>query len=672
MFIPNIWGQDAWPAVASPQGTIGAYAYINGSNKTLLCNDIDPVNRQTPQTAGSGQTLMPINQKVDIEIMAEMNTFDGSGNGNSDGSYGMWINGVEKMKGTGIKFMKIESGFMWNTQIHSMNVGGSPFEAPENTSIQLGPITVSRTPITHSTTITYHVNASSPVSSDGNPGTAAFPLSTVQRGLDLAQAGDRVHASAEAYNEVLNFPRSGGTGALIHLSCDPGAILDGTGFVDTSIVTIRNKSYIKITDWEIQNSDDMGIAILTTDNTANSCADIIVEDTHIHDIKNSGIWKEYDKTLPAWNYFRRNRIHDVGLGCITVQECYSGYIEATDNICYAWNGAVGAVTNYDAIQVGDCDHSIVRRNTVYDGGYGFAASDFIDMGGELAVFEAHHYLMENNVCYHTNPAQTGTPTGSMKINARPHHSIARGNIGYGVNMAFYEQPHTSVAVYNNTVVYTGDKHEFFLWNASSGINPGTDFGGIDVFNNIVGYGLGMAHQDNAENGDFSAIAMDNNMYCVSNPFYWNDSDTGLVSTYNVQTSSAEYERWRTELGQEPNGNGLRETGAITAVFEDHANLDFTLKAGNQGIGAAKPISTAVGSGSNSNLLTVVNSSRFFDGYPLGNKRLSDGDLITVGGAMARILSINETTHEMTLDTPISWSANDPVNLSGRSSNMGAV
>lgn len=52
---------------------------------------------------------------------------------------------------------------------------------------------------------------------DSNAGTLASPLRTIQRGVDLAQPGDRVQVRAGVYYETVTFPRDGRSGQIIQL-----------------------------------------------------------------------------------------------------------------------------------------------------------------------------------------------------------------------------------------------------------------------------------------------------------------------------------------------------------------------------------------------------------------------------------------------------------------------
>lgn len=67
-----------------------------------------------------------------------------------------------------------------------------------------------------------------PLGNDGNSGLSpAQPVATVQRGANLAQAGDIVSIAAGVYREQVSLPRSGTAAQPIVFRGQPGAILDG-------------------------------------------------------------------------------------------------------------------------------------------------------------------------------------------------------------------------------------------------------------------------------------------------------------------------------------------------------------------------------------------------------------------------------------------------------------
>lgn len=67
----------------------------------------------------------------------------------------------------------------------------------------------------------YVVNANHPKASDTNPGTAEFPLKTINRAAQLVQPGDTVVVKAGIYREHVRLTKSGKPGAPITFLADP-------------------------------------------------------------------------------------------------------------------------------------------------------------------------------------------------------------------------------------------------------------------------------------------------------------------------------------------------------------------------------------------------------------------------------------------------------------------
>jgi Right handed beta helix region/Protein of unknown function (DUF1565) len=64
--------------------------------------------------------------------------------------------------------------------------------------------------------------------SDTNPGTATAPFRTIGKAVSVVQPGQEIQVQPGTYYESIDTPRSGASGAFIHLTGQPGAILDGS------------------------------------------------------------------------------------------------------------------------------------------------------------------------------------------------------------------------------------------------------------------------------------------------------------------------------------------------------------------------------------------------------------------------------------------------------------
>src|ERR1022692_3303277 len=94
---------------------------------------------------------------------------------------------------------------------------------------------------------------------DSNPGTQMAPWRTVQHAADTARAGSTVNVRGGIYEELVSIKASGNaTDGYVIFRSYPGetAVLDAEHFAPdgrSAILTIHNKSYVRIEGFEIRN-----------------------------------------------------------------------------------------------------------------------------------------------------------------------------------------------------------------------------------------------------------------------------------------------------------------------------------------------------------------------------------------------------------------------------------
>ena len=94
---------------------------------------------------------------------------------------------------------------------------------------------------------------------DSNPGTLAAPWRTIQHAADTARAGSTVYVRGGIYEEVVSVKASGNASeGFITFQSYPGetAVLDAAHFTPSgrsAVLTIQNKSYVRIMGFEIRN-----------------------------------------------------------------------------------------------------------------------------------------------------------------------------------------------------------------------------------------------------------------------------------------------------------------------------------------------------------------------------------------------------------------------------------
>ena len=94
---------------------------------------------------------------------------------------------------------------------------------------------------------------------DSNPGTQAAPWRTIQHAADTARAGSTVNVRGGNYEELVSIHASGNaTDGFISFRSYPGetAVLEAAHLTPTErsgVLTINNKSYVRIEGFEIRN-----------------------------------------------------------------------------------------------------------------------------------------------------------------------------------------------------------------------------------------------------------------------------------------------------------------------------------------------------------------------------------------------------------------------------------
>jgi hypothetical protein len=114
---------------------------------------------------------------------------------------------------------------------------------------------------------------------NANPGTEALPFRTIQKGADMAQAGETVYVKAGTYNEEVSITNSGTAGNPVKLMAYPGdelnVIIDGTGInvsnnsgwpYFSGLIGAYGKSYVEVSGFTIQNSNGFGMIAYEADN----------------------------------------------------------------------------------------------------------------------------------------------------------------------------------------------------------------------------------------------------------------------------------------------------------------------------------------------------------------------------------------------------------------------
>lgn len=134
---------------------------------------------------------------------------------------------------------------------------------------------------------------------------------------------------------------------------------------------------------------------------------------------------------------------------------------------------------------------------------------------------------------------------------------------------------------------------------------------------------------------------------VNNAFYQNSDCSGGGSQVNIPDASAITYRGNYESDQDPK-------------FVAASEGNFSLQQGSPLIDRGEFLTRAVGSGTGTKI-TVVDASFFYDGNSIAGE-IGDVVKIESNGQYARIIAVDLSTNELTLDSAVSWVAGDGVSL----------
>ena len=425
-------------------------------------------------------------------------------------------------------------------------------------------------------------------------------FSVIQDALNTASAGDTilVRDKPGGYNEKIHFPKSGNeiAGPIV-LRSFPGhrPIIDGTGIPGQCMVSIRNKSRVSISGFDIRNnkgiSDGSGIRI------SGSGSHIELRDNRIREMRGNnamGITVYGTSTSASISHLiiDGNEIYDcdpapsealVLNGNVEIFEVTGNFVHDVDNIGIDFIGGEISINPSYVTRNGVCrGNRVYRANSSYGGGWG--AGIYVD-GGRDIIIEGNE-VAGCDLGIEIGAENSGFDATGIVVRS----NLVRHNDKVGIVFGGYAQSagRTRLCEFVNNTCFendTGGEYLGELW-----IQWASD--------NIVRNNIFFTTDQN--------VAMYSESGNVDNTLDYNTwfSPGGSGGTEWVWRSKSynSFAAFRFGTGQEPNGQ------FEDPLFIDSGSGDFSLQIGSPSVDAGDPADQPAGLDSG--------------GFP----RLLDGDL----------------------------------------------
>ncbi len=516
-----------------------------------------------------------------------------------------------------------------------------------------------------------------------SPATRACGAGSDSAYRSIANAMDAVNADpGDAPGKTIAI-RSGTYNDVIRpqVSGSPGAPIAIKNYAD-EVVTITDSPYLDAEAWGDYDGYRWGIYAwsvgyitiegIVFDNPGNGWGrfvnsnNIIVKHCTFHDAPTNGDVAGLKFVNSHHNQILNNIIDD-GFDNLS-------FINSNYNLVEG-NTVTKADHTLWAIKCGD--YNIIRENyffneyqktgEIYD--CNDPANRDMSHHGILDVNATLHNVVEDNIFAGTAADDGGGPYNAVQLAGQ--YTIIRRNIFYksegtGIGLTYYSQE----AEYD---LHNRIYHNVFYDNAGGAIitgrsNDPAHFGDNIIKNNIMMNNrvIPLGWADNLDSGhqlshrDMANFIVDHN--CI------------FTDILPIQDSIYVSYDTRMSVSGVQNTESFRDlymdNVVLDPTFEDASSHKFLLQDGSQMIDAGSFLTTAVGSGTQSNELVVADAIYFSDGFGIKN-----GDLIQFEGQTERVevVGIDFATNTLTLNSAMSWDAGDGVALiyTGTSPDIGA-
>jgi hypothetical protein len=383
---------------------------------------------------------------------------------------------------------------------------------------------------------------------DSNSGTEGAPWRTVQHAANTVRAGNTVYVRGGIYEELVSINASGdASNGFITFKSYPGetAVLDATTFTPTGrtgVLTIQNKSYVRIEGFEIRNfrtsehrlvplgvnvigsgshiellknnvhhiennfegreapgrgGNAFGIAVYGTD-VQMPISDLVIDRNEVHHLKTGSSESLVVNGNVSNFHITHNVVHDnnnIGIDVIgfertapdpTVDQARDGVVSGNlvYNITSRGNPAYRNDESSDGIYVDGGTRILIEQNVVHDVDFG------IELASEHKDRATSYITARNNLIYHCHTAGISIGGYAFERGHTEHCTVVNNTL------------------YNNDTSGTGSGEFQMQWNMADNL----------FANNIVYAGrrcliaVNKSHVDQKQ----SSVAIDYNLYyCAS-------------------------------------------------------------------------------------------------------------------------------------------------------------
>ena len=355
---------------------------------------------------------------------------------------------------------------------------------------------------------------------DSNPGTQSAPWKTIQHAADTVHAGSTVYVRGGIYEELVRINVSGNASdGFITFRSYPGelAVLDASHFTPEDrqgVVTIQDKSYVRIEGFEIRNfhtaehdlaplginvigagshiellnnnvhdiqqtfpgrdrpgsgGNGFGIAVYGT-NAKSPITDLVIDGNEVHHLK-TGSSESLVVNGNVTNFrITHNTVHDnnnIGIDVIgfertapdpAVDQARDGVVShnLVYNITSLGNPAYGNDVSSDGIYVDGGTRILIEQNTLHDVDFG------IELASEHKDRATSYIIARNNLIYHCHTAGVSIG-GYAPERGHTEHSKVINNTLYENDTSstgsgeFQMQWNMADNVFENNIVYAGPR-----------------------------------------------------------------------------------------------------------------------------------------------------------------------------------------------------------------------